>query len=363
MACTEADPPAEEAPPRQPQALVADLPDDCGSIGPAPRRAEISFVANGNLYVASPDKTKVRCATSAEGATELEWGARADRLLFGGLDRHIDEGRAIVSSESSSISMSTWSRPTGTSIVFVKRGRLFKVGAEESEPRDISFLARHDSVIYHPAGTHIVSTGVEAKGDRAGIFLADNEGRKPRPLVANETARSIDSLAFSHDGNSLYFSADHGDTHDLHRLSLAPGSSAGDTGQALAEMELDTVFDSTDPVTNIHLSEHDDRSLSFRTGSCETGFRTYSTAPDGDRDDFVELDEAIYGSFTEAVGWTPKGELMVLVQKSGCDGPAELWRTKPGRGLLFARGVTLASVRAELPPPPDPPLPAQEVPA
>ena len=349
----------------QPSPLVSELPDRCGSIGRPPSGAQISFVAQGNLYLATADGRRVRCATSAEGVSQLEWGAGADRVLLAGLDRHVAEGTAsevILSSESASVTTSTWSRPTGTSIVYIQEGRLLKVGARESEPRDISFLERHESVVYHPAGTHIVSTGIEAQGGDVGLFLATNEGTDARRLVRNETASSIDGLAFSHDGETLYFSADHGQRHDLHALSLAPGNETGDTESALAEMELETVHESRHPISDVVVSELDGRSVAFRTGSCDAGFKTYSTAPDGDRDDFFALDEEIYGSFNEPVGWTPDGELIVLV-RDGCDGSGDLYRTQAHRGILFAQGVTLASVRAELPPPPDPPLPAQEVPA
>jgi len=114
--------------------------------------------------------------------------------------------------------MPTWSRPSGTSLVWVDDGRLYKAGSDQSVARDISFLARHDEVTYHPAGFEIATTG-EAEDGTRGIWLSDNEGGDSRLIVrANEATPH--EFTFSQEGRTAYFLADHGDHWHVHNIFL-----------------------------------------------------------------------------------------------------------------------------------------------
>ena len=116
----------------------------------------------------------MQCVSAVDAPDPLLWGPTGDRLLAGDV---------LLTSSGSvptlSMDMPTWSRPTGTSLVWVDEGRLYKAGTDQSEARDISFLASHDAVTYHPAGFEIATTG-EAEDGTRGIWIANNDGSDPR---------------------------------------------------------------------------------------------------------------------------------------------------------------------------------------
>ncbi len=85
--------------------------------------------------------------------------------------------------------------------------------------RSTSFLARHDAAVYHPAGTHVVSSGLARRGGSNGLWVATNRGSNPRLLARGETATSISNLVFTAN-HQLLFVADYGDHKDLHQLDL-----------------------------------------------------------------------------------------------------------------------------------------------
>jgi hypothetical protein len=115
-----------------------------------------------------------------------------------------------------------------------------KVDAFGEEPYDISFLADHDEVVYHPAGTHVATTGTDGDGTY-GVWLATNLGEEPQLLAIGEDARRIFSLGFRHDGTTLYYAAEHDDRYDVHALRLALQDPEGNKRGA----ELDTLDSAT----------------------------------------------------------------------------------------------------------------------
>jgi hypothetical protein len=99
-----------------------------------------------------------------------------------------------------------------------KSGHLSWVPSGGGAPLDITFLARHDAAIYHPAGTHVVSSGLSKDGTY-GLWVATNRGADVRLLVRGETANSISQLAWT-TNHQILFVADHGDHKDLHQFNL-----------------------------------------------------------------------------------------------------------------------------------------------
>jgi hypothetical protein len=309
---------------------------------------QLSFVSRGELFVARPTRSVARCALEIASPDDVEWGPEGDRLHFGDLRRY--NGDRIVSLDNSSDSLA-WSRPTGTSIVFVSEERLMKVDAFGEQPFDISFLADHDEVVYHPAGTHVAVTGTADDGTY-GVWLATNAGEEPQLLAIGEDARQIFSPGFGHDGTTLYYAAEHDDRYDVHALRLALEDAEGDTRDA----DLDTLDSSTGEMGDVVVSEFAPAEIAYTVGSCEEGkrIRVWNGS-------VTELEGDLAEASSEPVGWLPTGELLVLARDSGCTGDGTLYLWHPDETKRLIAGVSAAGVRAVLPPPPNPPGSQQQV--
>jgi hypothetical protein len=293
----------------------------------------------------SSETEKVRCLGDAPAVGDLAWGGEGDRVLIDAAQTHLrsKEFTALLGADQQA---SSWSRPTGTSVISVTgAGRLVKTPASgDGAPADISFLARHDEAVYHPSGTHIVSTGKGAGG--YGIYIANNEGGNQQQLAVSEAARRVYDLAMSHDGKTLFYAAEHRQRFDLHSLSLKELSKgAGTTGR------LRRLFTGDDEITDIHVSEFSTEPLiAFRSGC-----RAYVDSEEGET--AILEDEG----FSRPVGWLPDATLVVILSGNECDGPGDLYAYTNGGATLLVEDVDAAAIRAVLPPPPDPPVVSTEV--
>jgi hypothetical protein len=309
---------------------------------------QLSFVTDETLYVARPGAVTARCVVEVQSPADLQWGPEGDRLHLGDLRRYNGEEIVALEDEAESIA---WSRPTGTSLVYISDGRLMKVDAFGEAPMDISFLAEHDEVVYHPAGTHVAVTGTADDGTY-GLWLATNVGEDAQLLAIGEDARRIFSLSFEHEGTTLYYAAEHEDRYDVHSLLLALQDEEGEVRDA----ELGTIDSSSSETGDVVASEFHEDSLAYTVGSCEEGKTTRVWTGS-----VTELGGELAGLSTEPVGWLPSGELLVLGRESGCEGEGTLYAWSPEETTLLAADVSAAGVRAVLPPPPDPPSTEQQV--
>lgn len=335
-ACTEGGtrPPADS---RRP-ALVRSLPaGPCDALREAPAAGEVTFLAGGRLFAVASDGAGPRCLARVGRSDALSWSATGDRVLLGGLRTLLPDGTGREAVESR-VGSPHWSRPTGKATVHVAEGgrKLLKIPAEGGEPRDISFLDRHDEVAYHPAGTHVVVAGQSLTGLR-GVFLATNTGASPQPLATGEDARRIHSLAFSHDGRLLFFAADHGDHHDVHVLNVGEG-------------DISTLATSPEPVLGLTVSPFSG-SVAVARGTCRRAETLVWAAGPGGEPVRVGLSEPA----SQPAGWLPDGALLVL-GRTGCGSSGNLHVWQNGAAALLVAGVDGAAVRAVLPPPPRPPL-------
>jgi hypothetical protein len=311
------------------------------------RGSELSFVLGGELYVARRTGSVARCVLEVQQALDLDWGPQGDRVSFGDLRRY--EGDGIVSLDDVAESLS-WSRPTGRAIVYVSEGRLMKVDAFGDEPVDISFLADHDEVVYHPAGTHVAVTGTAQDGTY-GLWLATNVGEDHQLLAIGEDARRIFSLSFAHDGTTIYYAAEHDDRYDVHSLRLALQDEEG----AVRDAELGTLDSAPTEMGDVVVSEFDAERVAYSVGSCEEGKSTRVW-----EFGVTELEGELAGMSSEPIGWLPNGELLVLARPSSCEGDGTLYAWESGGATRLVPGVSAAGVRAVLPPPPDPPASEQQ---
>lgn len=330
------------------------------------RMPRITYVQEGRLLSVSPEGHDVTCLLETARIRPFpQWGPRGDRLLMAGVSYLGGNRRKLLEDPKQ---IARWSRPRGESVIYTEdnRARLMKVPAGGGAAQNISFLTRHDAFVYHPAGTHIAAAGADEHG-RYGIYIATNVGTKRFLVARGENAQAIGGLEFSPDGRHLFFIANHSDgTNHIHDLQLATGRDLGELDKPLADTGIDTLLATTDPLSAPVVSPFSKRPrLSFVRGQCDTKSQTYVWRKG---DDAVPIEWPVSGEQTRPVGWVPNGQLLVEVGRAGsCAGGGSLqaWdQLTEERSLIAADvGVGHVAVRATLPKSPEPPLPAQEVPA
>lgn len=360
-----ADPSGEES--RTPASEETPATDDsCGGLGRPPARGQITFLREGRLIGVSPNGLRRTCLAdlSSEllsGGSFQSWNAPGDRLILGA---NLIGADAAIDPLPPKWHASEWSRPTGASLIRITReGRLEKRSLEDGSVTDISFLARHDDVAYHPAGTHLAVSG-EAEDGSYGVYITTNVGTEPQLLARGEESRYVDQLVFSEGGRSLYFVADHGTNVHLHRLSLNPPSE-GDTG-TVQEVEFDTlsVADSISDLVVAPFTPPDAIAWT-ENGDCAGGrpsrLRSEGTGTIAEPHIPADLmDRSIV-----PIAFLPSLRLVVHARSTGCSTaqPGDIYVL--GRSgaptLIEEQEVAAASVRLAHGPPPPPPDIEQEV--
>jgi hypothetical protein len=237
----------------------------------------------------------------------------------------------------------TWSRPTGTSLIWVADGRLLKAGIDQPAPIDISFLARHDEVAYHPAGFEIASTG-EAEDGIRGIWLSSNLGEDPRLMVRAEEATPHE-FTFTQEGVTAYFLADHGDHWHVHHIFLV----LPEDNPTANEFDATIEYETQEPLSHLVVSPWDGV-WAVQEGTCGAGSRVVINGTLPVPDELAEME-------AHPVGWLPGAKLVVAAHPNGCDQTSDIWlidnvfQDSPSATLLV-RNVDAAAIRAAVPDPP-----------
>jgi hypothetical protein len=191
----------------------------CGGLGSADPAGSVTYVEGGRLWSVSENGGPPTCLGDNVGSGNApRWNGDGDKVILP--DGRVDLGHGPGAVTTGNPLNLSWSYPHGTAVLQVDQsGRLSWVPSGGGAPLDITFLAKHDAAIYHPAGTHVVSSGRAADGTY-GLWVATNRGQDVRMLVRSETANSIGQLAWT-TNHQLLFVADHGDHKDLHQFNLA----------------------------------------------------------------------------------------------------------------------------------------------
>lgn len=306
--------------------------------------ATIAFVANGAAWALAPRGERLTCLFTVRRPGPFAWGPRGDRALLARLEvksfgdaPHRPPTRARPSATS-------WGRPIGKSIVFVGSGgrALLKTHPAGGGFSDVTPVqgVHYERVVYHPSG--LAFAFVLRRTGREEVWISSNVGREPRRLVHGRFHTGFDALAFTQDGRTLYFAAQHGDTHvDLHTVPVGGATEAPVAWRGGPH----------ERVTAIHPGLGSEVAVTVGR-SCETQRAVVVTLthakgkealPDADR--------------SRALGWIDDAH--VLVASGGCGAPLDLYSVavRNLEARLLAKGVTAAAVRKAEPLPP-PPLPA-----
>lgn len=317
----------------------------CDGIGPVPDGGEMTWVANGRLFAATPGG-RSRCLLGVPEGGQPVWGAKGDRVLVAPAGARVGEETVRLSLGEG---VPSWSRPTGTSVLVLEDGGLRKVALAGGAGQDVSFLFRHQEAVYHPGGRFIYSVGEDEPGNY-GIFLATNQGKERRAVAQSESARRIHGLAFSLD--TLFFVAEHpferaGNRNHLHWRTQDP------------EPPLFTLPLPDGHVDKLIVSPVDAGKVAVQMGECPAGRSVLAGDPTTDPADEFNRSHSrlpavdVGAADTEVVGWLPGGRLVVL-GRPGCGQPGILWVVPQDSGGApsperIADGVEAAAVRELIP--------------
>ena len=173
---------------------------------------DVTFTRNGNIFSYQPSTGELRCLATIDREPErLDWNPAGDRLLIDS-DLILTETGVGPSGFAPDTVGITWSQPTGSALIAPSPDGSALVHVDADRPtriEDVSSLATTWTAAYHPSGLAIVSAGIADDG-QVGIFIADNHGDDPRPLVIlDDQSTSISEVVFGHNGDWIAFIHDH----------------------------------------------------------------------------------------------------------------------------------------------------------
>jgi hypothetical protein len=332
-----------------PKALVALPPQGCDGVAPA-AGAVVAFVAGGRSWAVSPDDpATLHCLFPTADAGLFSFGPLGDRVALTGLEVR-GVGGSKVSRPNSALKpvYYTWSRPTGTTLVFTDgaRKRVARADVGQAGARDITPVqgagVAYGDMAYHPSGLAIGFVVTDSAVSSNQLYLSTNQGKDARLLVDAPPGTTFGHLVFAHDGKELYYSVDRKDgSHSLAAYGLADGG-------------VEPVWSGDAPIGNI-VELGGVPGVALTVGTPCANRRAIFSALDGSAGQ--PLSTGIDGP-TSIVGRLDADRF--VVSAGGCDGPSDLYIVRASAGApptLLVQGVDTATLR-QPEPTPAPPLPA-----
>jgi hypothetical protein len=311
--------------------LVAELPSGCEGASPGDDTSEISFVANGRLYVSNADGSDTKCIAKVGEKAPLSWAPGGSSLAlsrFEEVEVYVDDEKKVLKGPGEHPLFLGFSQPDGEHLLFLAYdgSSLEKVEVATGKSQDISFLRRHDEAIYSPSGDNIAVIG-EPQGEPYGIFVVDENGKHPQRLVVTDREDEFYALTYSYDGETLYYIED---LHDRWELRSVPADGGSTETTKLA---------GSDEPFRPYVSTYGD-DIAYRDGGCDTVFTTYIV--DGEIPTEVDDDGE-----SQPIGWTEDGSLVTGVADDLCDSARtlDIYIGDADQRTLFVEDVDEAAVR------------------
>jgi hypothetical protein len=327
------------------------LPDGC--TGGAGASHTVAFVADGRAWALDPDDDDLACLFPVDDPGPFSWGPQGDRVLLNGFEiRGVGGDAPDLPAIDASVSAAfDWGHPLGLAVVFadakgiprkrfVDDGRLIRL---VSLPP-----GRYLQVAYHPSGLALAFVVETPEGQE--IWLSTNEGKDPHRLVFSENGTEFTSLAFSPNGRSLWWTAQHEEGYTaLHVMALESRTGFGTAwrgteGTAARGLRL--------PPAGPLQAVTEGRSCAQRTALVLDRGETRRAIPEETRP-------------TESLGWLDRTTL--LVAAGGCGEPTDLFAvdgTGEDAPAALVLDVEIAAPRTQVTNPPRivPAPPAEEIP-
>jgi hypothetical protein len=351
-ACTEQpndrspSPPESETPTESPSfvptgARLADgtpLPEGCP--GNVLLSQTVAFVADGRAWALDPDTGDLACLFDVEDAGPFAWGPQGDRVLLGGFEIRGVGDAPTLPAVPTTVTAFDWGHPLGLAVAFADgNGNPRKRFVDDGRLEKLTSLppGKYLQVAYHPSGLALAFVVETSEGQE--IWLSTNEGKDPQRLIFSKSETTFTSLAFSPNGKTLWWTAQHaGDIPELHFMKLETRTGFGTSwrgadGTVAAGLRLAPQGPLQAVTEGETCEEHE--ALVVSGGSATTAIPGESRP-------------------TEALGWLDRTTL--LVAAGGCGDSIDLF-TVDGRGqddpAALALEVEIAAPRTQVIDPPD----------
>src|SRR5215213_1618901 len=201
------------------------LPTGCkGNAVPSETAA---FVADGRAWALDPSSARLSCLFEVADPGAFAFGPQGDRVLLA--DMQVEGVSALAPTwpaKGSTPSVFDWGHPIGLAIVYATTAdQPLKRFMDNGRVERLRGLPKgtYQAVAYHPSG--LALGFIVDEGERQGIWISTNEGTDPQRLVFSRPDTVFSSLAFSPDGQKLWWIAQHaGAISEIHWMDLADRS-------------------------------------------------------------------------------------------------------------------------------------------
>jgi len=219
-------PPTAPPPTTAPSPAGATLAD--GSALPAsctgrPRTNQtVGFVADGRAWAMDPRNQTLSCLFDVADPGPFAFGPQGDRVLLGDLQvEGLGPDAPTWPAGHETPSVFDWGHPIGLAIVYADGGDPRKRFMDDGHTERLTGLptGAYQAIAYHPSG--LALGFIVDEGARQGIWISTNEGKDPERLVFSRPDTVFSSIAFSPDGQRLWWIAQHaGALSEIHYMDL-----------------------------------------------------------------------------------------------------------------------------------------------
>ncbi|TMK18989.1 MAG: hypothetical protein E6G65_10745 [Actinobacteria bacterium] len=317
-------------------AVLADgtpLPSGCP--GPPLPSQTVAFVSSGRAWALDPATDTLSCLFPVRDPGPFAWGPQGDRVLLGGFRVHGLNAEAPelpgIAAEPATFD---WGHPIGLAVVFAgAAGEPEKRFMDDGRVERLTALPKGSylQVAYHPSGLALAF--VVDRGGAQAIWFSTNEGTDATRLVFGQGGTRFTSIAFSPDGQRLWWVAEHAGGYPvLHWMDLGHRSSFTDVWRGSpGTFAQDLRFAPAGSLKSVNAGTVcDDHQALIIEGGAATPAMPFENRP------------------TRALGWLDRTHL--LVEAGGCASPTELYSVDAGGGqpVALVTGAELASPRTVL---------------
>jgi len=295
----------------------------------------VAFVSAGRAWALDPSTDAVSCLFAVADPGPFSWGPQGDRVLLSDLEvRGIGHDAPNLPPLEENPSTFGWGHPVGLAVVYadgpgVPQKRFIDDGSVET----LSSLppGTYSQIAYHPSG--LALGFVVEHGGKQAIWFSTNEGKDPQRLVFGVGGTRFTSIAFSPDGQRIWWIAEHAQGYpELHWMDLGDRSGFTDVWKGQQGTFADGLQVSP---TGRYESMTQGQVCDRRRALIVTGGAASPAMPFEDRP-------------TNALGWLDQTH--ALVSAGGCGQATELFSVDAGGGqpVALVTGADLAAPRTVL---------------
>jgi hypothetical protein len=169
-----------------------------------------------------PRTQTLSCLFDVADPGPFAFGPQGDRVLLGDLQvQGLGPDAPTWPAGHETPSVFDWGHPIGLAIVYADGGDPRKRFMDDGHTERLTGLptGAYQAIAYHPSG--LALGFIVDEGARQGIWISTNEGKDPERLVFSRPDTVFSSIAFSPDGQRLWWIAQHaGALSEIHYMDL-----------------------------------------------------------------------------------------------------------------------------------------------